>query len=219
MERLLQRLREQMDSLAEAGTPVAAIGEIGLDYYREDTPERRARQRALFAAQLALARECALPCSIHSRAADADTIELLRGYADPDRARERTVGSLHCFVGDADFARALTPLGLCFGLSGIVTFRNAAALRAIVPTLPPESLLVETDAPYLAPVPLRGRVNEPGFIVHTAQCLAGLLPELDIPALTTENARRVFRARQPGRGRHRRAMLQEREPFTQGRGS
>ena len=172
----------------------AAIGEIGLDYSRGEDAAARARQRALFAAQLRLAARLGLPCSIHSRGAEEDTVAVLRENLSPDLVRDARAGSLHCFVGPADFAAALVPLGLSFGLSGIVTFRSADALRALVPALPRDRLLVETDSPYLAPVPLRGRPCEPAFVVHTARRVAALLglPEPDAFALFAENARRIF---------------------------
>jgi len=172
----------------------AAIGEIGLDYSRGEDAAARARQRALFAAQLRLAARLGLPCSIHSRGAEEDTVAVLRENLSPDLVRDARAGSLHCFVGPAEFAAALVPLGLSFGLSGIVTFRSADALRALVPALPRDRLLVETDSPYLAPVPLRGRPCEPAFVVHTARRVAALLglPEPDAFALFAENARRIF---------------------------
>lgn len=172
----------------------AAVGEIGLDYSRGEDAAGRARQRALFAAQLRLAAKLALPCSIHSRGAEADTLEVLRGNLSPELAAAGRAGSLHCFVGSADFAAALAPLGLFFGLSGIVTFRNADALRAVVPLLPRDRILVETDSPYLAPVPLRGRPCEPAFVVHVVRCVAGLLglPEDEVSALVSANARRLL---------------------------
>ena len=171
-----------------------AIGEIGLDYSRGEDAAARARQRALFAAQLRLAARLGLPCTIHSREAEADTVAILRENLSPDLVAAGRAGALHCFVGPAPFAAALAPLGLSFGLSGIVTFRNADALRAVVPTLPRDRILVETDAPYLAPVPVRGRRCEPAFAAHTARFLAGLLglPEPDAFALFGSNARRLY---------------------------
>ena len=189
-------LARRMDELEETlrGRGAAAVGETGLDYTHGEDAAARARQRALFAAQLRLAAKLALPCSIHSRGAEADTLEVLRENLSPDLAAAGRAGSLHCFVGPADFAAALAPLGLSFGLSGIVTFRSADALRAAVPRLPRDRILVETDSPWLAPVPLRGRPCEPAFAVHTARCVAGLLglPEDEASALFSANARRLL---------------------------
>lgn len=176
------------------GHGAIAIGEIGLDFSHGETPEERTLQRDLFAAQLRLAAELALPCSIHSRAAEADTVAILRECASPDLVRATRTGSLHCFVGPASFAEALLPLGLRFGLTGILTFRSADELRGIVPTLPRDRLLVETDSPYLAPVPLRGKTCEPAFVIHTTARLGellGLSPD-EAAALTTANARALF---------------------------
>ena len=172
----------------------AAVGEIALDYSHGEDAAARARQRALFAAQLDLAAKLGLPCSIHSRCAEEDTVELLRRHLSPDLAAAGRAGSLHCFVGSAAFAAELAALGLCFGISGIVTFRNADALRATVPLLPRDRILVETDSPYLAPVPLRGRPCEPAFVVRTVRCAAGLLglPEEDAARLFDGNARRLL---------------------------
>ena len=178
MAALEERLRGtgSPDGLAPSWPKAAAVGEIGLDYSRGEDAAGRARQRALFAAQLRLAAKLALPCSIHSRGAEADTLDVLRENLSPE------------------LAAALAPLGLFFGLSGIVTFRNADALRAVVPLLPRDRILVETDSPYLAPVPLRGRPCEPAFAVHVARCVAGLLglPEEKASALFSANARRLL---------------------------
>ena len=189
---LARRMDALEATLRESGA--AAIGEIALDYSHGEDAAARVRQRALFAAQLRLAAKRALPCSIHSRNAEADTLALLRENLSPDLAAAGRAGSLHCFVGSAEFAAALAPLGLCFGLSGIVTFRSADALRAVVPLLPRDRILAETDSPYLAPVPLRGRPCEPAFVVHTARRVAALLglPEADASALFDANARRLF---------------------------
>lgn len=189
----IDTLQAQIEALEHEGLQIAAIGEIGLDFYHNDTPELRARQIALFAAQLDLAAERQLPCSIHSRSADVETVKTLREHLDRNLMREIRAGSLHCFVGEADFAQALLPLGLCFGISGILTFRNAEPLRKIVSALPPERLLLETDSPYLAPVPMRGKQNEPGFLPYTAACLDSLFPSGNVAAQTTETALRIFR--------------------------
>ncbi len=192
LARRIDVLRSTIDALENEGIRTAAIGEIGLDFYHRDTPELRARQIALFAAQLDLATERNLPCSIHSRAADAETVQTLRRHLSRELTRDNRAGSLHCFVGDADFAQALLPLGLCFGISGILTFRNADPLRKTIAGLPPERLLLETDSPYLAPVPMRGKQNEPGFLPYTAKCLESLFPACKIAARTTETALRLF---------------------------
>ena len=188
-------LERKIDALRAEGLRPSAIGEIGIDYSRDPSPENRKAQCALFSAQLDLAARLSLPCTIHSRDAEEDTVEILKGHLSPDLIRIGRAGALHCFVGPASFAKALLPFGLCYGLSGILTFRNADSLRAIAKTLPRDRILVETDSPYLAPVPMRGKTCEPAFVVHTARFLAGLLglEEEEAFALTTRNALRLYR--------------------------
>ena len=172
---------------------LAAIGEIGLDYSHPGADP--VAQRALFERQVALAAEWGLPVIVHSREAAADTLAVLRAVGSRALAAVGRLGVLHCFVGDRGFAEEVLSLGMMVSLSGIVTFRNAEALRAAAETIPSDRLLVETDSPYLAPVPLRGRVNEPAFVVHTIRCLAalrGTSPEA-LAIQTTSNALRLFR--------------------------
>ena len=159
---------------------VAAVGEIGLDYHY--SPETRAAQRELFAQQLERARALDLPVVIHTRDADDDTLGLLREI--PSK------GIIHCFTGSPAFCRALLDLGFFISISGIVTFRAADNVRESALVVPDDRILVETDSPFLAPVPLRGRANEPAFVVHTAKFLADLrgTPFDDLAALTTRNA-------------------------------
>ena len=159
---------------------VAAVGEIGLDYHY--SPETRAAQRELFARQLERARSLDLPVVIHTRDADDDTLGLLREIP--------AKGIIHCFTGSPAFCRALLDLGFFISISGIVTFRAAENVRESALVVPDDRILVETDSPFLAPVPLRGRANEPAFVVHTAKFLADLrgTPFDDFAALTTRNA-------------------------------
>ena len=141
---------------------VCAVGETGLDYHYE--PETAPAQQALFESMLSLAAAAGKPVVVHSRQADADTLRLLRAYGGP--------GVLHCFTGGADFARALLDLGLYISFSGIVTFRNADDLRAVARWVPADRLLIETDAPYLAPEPHRGKRCESSFMLETAKMVA-----------------------------------------------
>lgn len=172
---------------------LAAIGEIGLDYSHPGADP--VAQRALFERQVALAAEWGLPVIVHSREAAADTLAILRAAGSRALAAEGRLGVLHCFVGDHAFAEEVLSLGMMVSMSGIVTFRNAEALRAVAATIPGDRLLVETDSPYLAPVPLRGRVNEPAFIEHTVLCLAALRNTSweELSSQTTSNALRLFR--------------------------
>ena len=168
---------------------VCAVGEIGLDYYYEGAA--RAAQRDLFSRQLELAAAHSLPVIIHTREADDDTLGILREI--PSR------GVIHCFTGSVAFCRALLDLGFFVSISGIVTFRAADNVREAALAIPEDRLLIETDAPFLAPVPLRGRPNEPAFIVHTARFLAELrgVSLSTLAAATAANARRVFASPEP----------------------
>lgn len=171
---------------------VTAIGEIGLDFYYE--PETAESQQALMDSQLALARELRLPVIVHSRQAESETLALLAAHAnawtgDPDR-----IGVLHCFTGEEPFALKLMELGFMISFSGIITFRNADPLRAVAKLIPDDRLLVETDSPYLTPVPYRGQPNEPCYLPAVAALLAkvrGVSVE-SIEAVTTVNACRLF---------------------------
>jgi TatD DNase family protein len=156
--------RELIRRLADSST-LAAIGEIGLDYHYEFAPP--AVQRHALAEQLQLAAELRLPVSVHSREAEEDTLRILR-----DSAVSTYGGVLHCFTGSEAFAHACLELGMHLSFSGIVTFPKAGRLRDLVAQVPGERLLVETDSPYLAPVPYRGGRNEPSRVVEVARCVA-----------------------------------------------
>jgi TatD DNase family protein len=155
--------------LAAAAHPrVIAIGETGLDYYYDHSD--RETQKALFRRHISVARETGLPLIVHTRDAEDDTAAIL--------AEEREKGAypalIHCFTASAGFARTVLDLGLTISLSGIVTFKNASELQAIATNLPEDRILVETDAPFLAPVPHRGRTCEPSFVADTARFVAQL---------------------------------------------
>lgn len=147
---------------------VIAIGETGLDYYYDHSD--RQTQQALFRRHIAVARATGLPLIVHTRDAEADTAAIL---AD-EMERGVYPALIHCFTASADFARIVLDLGLTISLSGIVTFKNASALQAVAAEVPEDRLLVETDAPFLAPVPNRGKVCEPAFVADTARFVAGL---------------------------------------------
>lgn len=167
---------------------VVGIGETGLDYYYEHSP-REAQQRS-FRAHIAAARQTGLPLIVHTRDAEADTIGILQ----EEMAAGAFTGVIHCFSSDKALAEAALALGLYISVAGIVTFKKAEAIREAVEAVPLDRLLVETDAPYLAPVPLRGKRNEPANVVHTAAKVAelkGLTPEA-LAAATTENFHRLF---------------------------
>lgn len=171
-----------------AAPGVVAIGETGLDFHYDFSP--RPVQLAAFARSVALARGRRLPLVVHVREAHAEAVELLRTEEAADVG-----GVIHCFTGDADDAARYLDLGFHISVSGIVTFKNADALRAAVRIVPADRLLVETDAPYLAPIPHRGRRNEPAWVAIVAEAVAAVRGEAlpTVAATTTENARHLFR--------------------------
>ncbi|MFL5338985.1 MAG: TatD family hydrolase [Gemmataceae bacterium] len=169
---------------------VVALGETGLDRHWDFTPF--ATQEEYFVRHLELSRTTGLPVVIHSRDCDADMVRVLR--ADFDRHGPIN-GVLHSFASGPELAATGLAIGLYLSFAGMVTYRNAGEIRAIVATVPADRILVETDCPYLAPVPHRGKRNEPAFVRHTAECLAqarGMPLEL-LAEQTTRNARALFR--------------------------
>ena len=159
---------EQKIKRLVAAERVIAWGEIGLDFHYDNSP--RDVQLAVFKRQLHAARECDLPVVIHTREAEPETIEILKtDYADAERR-----GVFHCFSGSLDLARKAIDLGFMISFSGIVTFKKADDLRAVAKEVPLDRLLIETDCPYLTPIPYRGKRNEPAYVVEVARCLAGL---------------------------------------------
>ena len=172
---------------------VIGIGETGLDYYYDNSA--REAQRASFRSHIKAARETGLPLIVHSRDADADTVQILEGEA----GEGAFPGVIHCFTAGRALAEAALDLGLYISLSGVITFKNADELRAIAKDLPLERILVETDSPYLAPVPKRGKKNEPAYVVHTAAFVAELLglPAKELARITSENFFRLFAKAEP----------------------
>lgn len=168
---------------------VVAIGEAGLDYhYQHSTP---AAQAEGFRRHIRAARETGLPLEIHTRDADDDTIAIL----EEEQGRGSFPAVLHCFTGGRKLAMRALDLGLYISFSGVITFKNSEALREIARDVPLDRILVETDAPFLAPIPFRGQRNEPSFVVRTAAALALLknVAEADIATATTENFFRLYR--------------------------
>jgi len=178
--------------LAERAThpKVIGLGETGLDYYYDHAP--REAQKASFQAHIEAAQTTGLPLIVHTRDADDDTVAMLA------EGRGAT-GVIHCFSSDRAMARRCLDLGFYLSLSGIVTFRNAEELREVARMAPLDRLLVETDAPYLAPVPMRGKRNEPAFVAHTAALVAKVrgVPEDELAAATTANFHRLFAKARP----------------------
>jgi TatD DNase family protein len=168
---------------------VVAIGEAGLDYHYQKSS--REGQAAGFRRHIAAARETGLPLEIHARDADADTARIL----EEEHAQGPFPAILHCYTGGPELARRAVALGLIVSFTGVVTFKRSDELRAIAAEVPLDQMLVETDAPYLAPVPFRGKTNEPAYVVHTARCLAevkGISAE-EFAAATTDNFFRLFK--------------------------
>jgi TatD DNase family protein len=170
-------------------TPDArAVGEIGLDYHYDFSP--RDVQEAVFRVQVRLARELRRPVVVHTREADADTLTILR-----EAGAGELTGVLHCFTGDAALATAALELGLYISLAGIITFPKAAALREVARHVPINRLLVETDSPFLAPAPFRGKRNEPAYVAQVIAALAdvhGVSAE-ELAQQTTANFHTLFR--------------------------
>jgi len=161
------------------------IGEIGLDYSQGKTDERE--QKRLFHLQLDIADELNFPVSIHSRDAQVDTIEILRKYPN-------VKGVIHCFSGEAYFAEAILSLGYYIAVGGVVTYKKTEELQTTLRSIPLDRLLLETDAPFLAPVPMRGKINEPAFVVHTAEKVAEILSVSveEVAKNTSANFLRLF---------------------------
>ncbi|HDQ03949.1 MAG TPA: TatD family deoxyribonuclease [Deltaproteobacteria bacterium] len=164
---------------------VVAYGEIGLDFFRDISPEKK--QIEVFARQLDLARELGLPVVIHDREAHAETLQLLKSSGV-------CRGVFHCFSGDYEMAAKCLDLGLSISAPGTVTFEKAKMIHEVVRKVPLEFILLETDCPYLAPAPFRGKRNEPSFIEHTAQKVAQLknLSWEEIAAATSQNTKKLF---------------------------
>ena len=186
-----QRLRELL-----AHPKVVALGEIGLDYYYDHSPQ--ATQQAVFVEQLRMAASVRKPVVIHTRDAWTDTLRLLQEHW----AGKGLGGIMHCFSGGPEEAEDALAMGFCLGFGGVLTFPKADRVRAAAKLAPAGRLLVETDAPYLAPVPRRGKRNEPAFVVETARRLAQLREATleDLAAATTANFRRLCLPESPASG-------------------
>jgi TatD DNase family protein len=172
---------------------VIGIGETGLDFFYDKSD--RDRQRASFRRHIAAARETGLPLIVHTREAEADTAAII----GEEMGKGAFTGVLHCFTASADLARKMLDLGLYISLSGIVTFKNAADLQDTARIIPHDRLLIETDSPFLAPIPNRGKPCEPAFVADTARFLANELamPTADLARMTTDNFFNLFTKAKP----------------------
>jgi len=179
---------QRIANLVRQSRRVIAWGEIGLDFHYDNSP--RDAQMDVFRRQLQLARDAHLPVIIHTREAEAETIAILKS----EWSGAGIPGIMHCFSGSLALAEQALELGFLISFSGIVTFKKADDLRAVAAQVPLERLLIETDCPFLAPVPFRGKRNEPAFVVEVARCLAKLrgLEVDEMARLTSANFARVF---------------------------
>lgn len=167
---------------------VVAIGETGLDYHY--TPETKALQQSIFAQQIEIANKVNKPLIIHTRSARQDTMEMLE-----QGGAEKCGGVLHCFTEDLAMAKRAMDIGFYISISGIITFRNAEELRDVVRHVPLDRLLVETDSPYLAPIPYRGKPNQPAYVRETCEYLAALkgVSVEELARITTQNVQKLFK--------------------------
>ncbi|MBU0715582.1 MAG: TatD family hydrolase [Verrucomicrobia bacterium] len=192
-----KRTMDELETML-AAPEVVAIGEIGLDFHHDRVTV--AAQIELFQRMLLLARDPDsrrgrdLPVCVHTRDAEAETLAALRAHAAAWRGAPDRIGVMHCFTGGEVFARDLLALGFCISFSGIITFKNAGGLLAVAALVPEDRLLIETDAPYLAPEPFRGKPNEPAHVRRVAETLGTIrhTPWETIAGITTRNAERLF---------------------------
>lgn len=175
-----------MENLIKNNPKIIGIGEVGLDYYWDKTYKEL--QKDVFIKQIQFANEMNLPINIHSRDAHFDTLEILKKY------NKNSVAIMHCFSGSLEFAKECIKEGIYISLGGVVTFKNAKNAKEVAKNIPLEFLLLETDDPYLTPVPYRGKENQPAYVIYVAQEIA-LLRNLSVESVcqaTTDNAMRIF---------------------------
>lgn len=183
------KAEQRINSLIERSSRVIAWGEIGLDFHYDNSP--RDVQMEVFRRQLLLARDAGLPVIVHTRNAEDETSEIL----ESQWAGSGLPGIMHCFSGSLALAEKAIELGFSISFSGIVTFKKADELRAVARQVPLDRLLIETDCPYLAPIPFRGKRNEPAYVVEVARCLAGI-QEVSVEKMgeiTAKNFERLFK--------------------------
>ncbi len=180
------RLMETLFSLASK-RKIVAWGEIGLDFFRHHSPPQK--QVEAFQQQLDMAARLALPVIVHSRAADRQVFDII------SKRPEAHGGVIHCFSGTYDLAMSFVDLGYLISIPGTVTYKNATMIQEVAQKIPLESLIIETDAPFLAPVPFRGKRNEPAYVIHTANRIAELrqMRLEEVAYITSENTKRIFR--------------------------
>ena len=182
---------EELVRLVSNDEKISGLGETGLDYYKASDTEVLQLQRDSFRSHIAAAQITKVPVIIHTRDAEDDTYEILKKMMD----KTEFPGVLHCFTGSIDLAMKAIDLGLYISASGIITFKNADTIRDIFKQIPIDRILIETDSPYLAPVPYRGKSNEPAYVLEVAKCLAEIrnIQLEDVVNQTTENFLKLFR--------------------------
>ena len=181
---------------AAADPACVAVGEVGLDYFKSAAPKES--QMSLFRRCLEIAAQLEKPVIVHCREAQADTVRILKSFYSGLSASHFSVGVIHCFSGDLNFAEACLSLGFYLGVDGPITYPSAKVLREVISQVPPERIVLETDSPYLPPQPFRGKRNEPSYITHVAEKLGELLGKTaeEIGQITHQNASRLFRIKQ-----------------------
>lgn len=185
-EETLSRIRE-----VSGHKKILAIGEIGLDYYWHKEPENHLRQQEMFRAQMDIAREEGMPFMVHSRDAAEDTLVIVKEYMQKG---SMAGGILHCYSASLEHAREYVKMGLYLGIGGVVTFTNGRKLKEVVREIPLSNLVLETDCPYLAPVPYRGKRNSSLYLPYVVQAIAALkgISEEEVISVTEENARKLL---------------------------
>lgn len=176
-----------MEEIIKSNPKIIGIGEIGLDYYWDKSFKEL--QKEVFIKQIEFANQMNLPLNIHSREAHLDTLEILKKY------NKNSTAIMHCFSGSLEFARECIKEGIYIALGGVVTFKNARKTKEVAKNIPLEYLLLETDDPYLAPVPFRGKENQPMYVKYVAEEIAnlrGITPE-EVAKTSTENAKKIFK--------------------------
>ena len=176
-----------MEEIIKSNPKIIGIGEIGLDYYWDKSFKEL--QKEVFIKQIEFANQMNLPLNIHSREAHLDTLEILKKY------NKNVTAIMHCFSGSLEFARECIKEGIYIALGGVVTFKNAKKTKEVAKNIPLEYLLLETDDPYLAPVPFRGKENQPMYVKYVAEEIAnlrGITPE-EVAKTSTENAKKIFK--------------------------
>lgn len=176
-----------MENIIKHNHKIIGIGEVGLDYYWDKTFKQL--QKEVFIKQIEFANEMNLPLNIHSREAHADTLNILKEY------NKNSIAILHCFSGSLEFAKECIKEGIYIAIGGVVTFKNAIKAKEVAENIPLEYLLLETDDPYLAPVPFRGKENQPAYVKYVADYIAQLrnISTDELAKITTQNAERIFK--------------------------